>query len=129
MSILWYEQPARDWQREALPIGNGALGAMVFGGVGIERLALNEKTLWTGGPGSAGGYGNGGWPRSRPGAVAAVQDRIGGTGALPPADVVAALGTPRRGYGAYQPLGDVFLELLPAPGRRNRPPATGGSWT
>jgi len=116
VSILWYEQPARDWQREALPIGNGALGAMVFGGVGTERLQLNEKTLWTGGPGSAGGYGYGGWPQPRPGAVAAVRDRIGAAGALPAAEVVAALGTPRRGYGAYQPLGDLFLDLVPAPG-------------
>ncbi len=47
---LWYAQPAKDWQSQALPIGNGRLGAMVFGGVGTERLALNEDTLWSGGP-------------------------------------------------------------------------------
>ena len=46
---LWYEAPAREWT-EALPIGNGRLGAMVFGGVPRERLQLNEDTLWTGGP-------------------------------------------------------------------------------
>jgi alpha-L-fucosidase 2 len=46
---LWYRQPAREWT-EALPVGNGRLGAMVFGGVNRERLQLNEDTLWAGGP-------------------------------------------------------------------------------
>src|SRR5438132_4823076 len=46
---LWYEQPAGEWT-EALPIGNGRLGAMVFGGIARERLQLNEATLWSGGP-------------------------------------------------------------------------------
>nr|WP_315587923.1 glycoside hydrolase family 95 protein [Sphingomonas psychrotolerans] len=46
---LWYRQPADKWT-EALPIGNGRMGAMVFGGVARERLQLNEDTLWTGGP-------------------------------------------------------------------------------
>jgi alpha-L-fucosidase 2 len=46
---LWYRQPAAQWV-EALPIGNGRLAAMVFGGVRDERLQLNEDTLWSGGP-------------------------------------------------------------------------------
>ena len=46
---LWYRQPASAWT-EALPIGNGRLAAMVFGGVARERLQLNEDTLWGGGP-------------------------------------------------------------------------------
>jgi alpha-L-fucosidase 2 len=46
---LWYRNPAEAWI-EALPIGNGRLGAMVFGGVARERLQLNEDTLWAGGP-------------------------------------------------------------------------------
>lgn len=46
---LWYRQPATQWV-EALPIGNGQLGAMVFGGIGQERLQLNECTLWNAGP-------------------------------------------------------------------------------
>ncbi|MFQ6130726.1 MAG: glycoside hydrolase N-terminal domain-containing protein [Armatimonadota bacterium] len=46
---LWYHQPARRWV-EALPIGNGRLGAMVFGGVERERIQLNEDTVWTGHP-------------------------------------------------------------------------------
>lgn len=47
-TTLWYSQPAASWEREALPIGNGRLGAMIFGGVGIERIALNEESVWSG---------------------------------------------------------------------------------
>ncbi|HEU4651811.1 MAG TPA: glycoside hydrolase family 95 protein, partial [Croceibacterium sp.] len=47
--LLWYRQPAQRWE-EALPVGNGRIGAMVFGGVAEERLQLNEDTLWSGGP-------------------------------------------------------------------------------
>jgi alpha-L-fucosidase 2 len=46
---LWYQQPARNWN-EALPVGNGRLGAMVFGRVDEELIQLNEETLWSGGP-------------------------------------------------------------------------------
>jgi alpha-L-fucosidase 2 len=46
---LWYAQPAEQWT-EALPIGNGRLGAMIFGGIARERLQLNEDTLYAGGP-------------------------------------------------------------------------------
>lgn len=46
---LWYKQPARNWN-EALPVGNGRIGAMVFGRVGEELIQLNEETLWSGGP-------------------------------------------------------------------------------
>lgn len=46
---LWYRQPAREWV-EALPVGNGRLGAMVFGCVTTEQLQLNEETLWSGEP-------------------------------------------------------------------------------
>ncbi len=46
---LWYDEPAEKWV-EALPVGNGRIAAMVFGGVTNERLQLNEGTLWAGGP-------------------------------------------------------------------------------
>ncbi len=76
-NYLWYEQPAKlyghssygkenlkaadnkngnPWESEALPIGNGRIGAMVFGGDKIERLALNEVSLWTGGNVSTDAY-------------------------------------------------------------------------
>jgi alpha-L-fucosidase 2 len=46
---LWFEQPAARWE-EAFPVGNGRLGAMVFGGLEAERLQLNHDSLWSGGP-------------------------------------------------------------------------------
>ncbi len=47
--ILWYDRPAEEWV-EALPVGNGRLGGMVFGRIGDERIQLNEDTLWAGAP-------------------------------------------------------------------------------
>lgn len=49
LNVLWYDKPATKWV-EALPVGNGRVGAMIFGGVNQERLQLNEGTLWAGGP-------------------------------------------------------------------------------
>lgn len=46
---LWYNKPAANWN-EALPIGNGKLAAMIFGGTGTEQVQLNEETIWTGAP-------------------------------------------------------------------------------
>lgn len=46
---IWFTKPAKQFE-EALPLGNGRLGAMVYGGVETERLSLNEGTLWSGGP-------------------------------------------------------------------------------
>ena len=48
-NMLWYREAARSWN-EALPLGNGRIGAMVFGGAEDERICLNEDTLWSGGP-------------------------------------------------------------------------------
>jgi len=45
---LWYDKPAAHWVTEALPIGNGDMGAMIFGGVNEERVQFNHKTLWKG---------------------------------------------------------------------------------
>jgi alpha-L-fucosidase 2 len=47
--VLWYQQPAKKWI-EALPLGNGRLGAMVFGNTANEHIQLNEDTVWSGGP-------------------------------------------------------------------------------
>ena len=46
-SRLWYDKPAKEWE-EALPLGNGRMGAMIFGGVARERLQVNEETMWYG---------------------------------------------------------------------------------
>ena len=49
MDMLWYSQPAANWN-EALPLGNGHMGAMCFGGTRLDRFQLNDDTLWSGGP-------------------------------------------------------------------------------
>jgi alpha-L-fucosidase 2 len=57
-TLLWYDTPAQKWE-DALPVGNGRLGAMVFGKNKEERIQLNEETYWSGGPYSTvvkGGY-------------------------------------------------------------------------
>ena len=46
---LWYQRSVTEWN-EALPIGNGRMGAMIFGGVGAEHIQFNESTIWTGQP-------------------------------------------------------------------------------
>ena len=48
MGTIWFNQPASIWE-EALPLGNGKLGAMVFGGTVRDQIALNEETMWSGG--------------------------------------------------------------------------------
>ncbi len=48
-TVIWYEHPADKWEN-AFPVGNGQLGAMVFGRTDEERIQLNEETYWTGGP-------------------------------------------------------------------------------
>ena len=45
---LWYVHPAQKWSAEALPIGNGRMGAMFYGGIGKERIQFNEQSLWSG---------------------------------------------------------------------------------
>ncbi len=54
--VLWYRAPARNWETEALPIGNGRLGGMVFGGVDRERIQFNEDSLWIGDEQDTGAY-------------------------------------------------------------------------
>lgn len=49
MHKLWFQKPARHW-REALPIGNGFTGVMIYGGTNSEKLCFNDGTLWSGYP-------------------------------------------------------------------------------
>ncbi len=55
---LWYNKPATSWMTEALPIGNGRIGAMIFGGTTTEHIQFNDKTLWTGDNKTRGSYQN-----------------------------------------------------------------------
>lgn len=54
-----YDKPAENWEEEATPMGNGFIGAMIFGGVENDRIQINEHTIWSGGPGADENY-NGG---------------------------------------------------------------------
>ena len=53
---IWSDKPATDWMTQAYPIGNGRLGAMLFGGVTSDRIQFNEDTLWTGNENDTGAY-------------------------------------------------------------------------
>ncbi|MEO3930474.1 glycoside hydrolase N-terminal domain-containing protein [Micromonosporaceae bacterium B7E4] len=105
---LWYDEPAgTDWLR-ALPVGNGRLGAMVFGNVDAERLQLNEDTIWAGGPyDSANTRGAG--------ALAEIRRLVFADQWSQAQTLVdqAMLGRP-AGQLAYQPVGN--LRLASAPG-------------
>ena len=109
-STLWYDHPATDWEKEALPIGNGAMGAIVFGGTQHDRLQFNEKTLWTGGPGAP-GYTYGNWKAARPGAIDAVRRRIDAGGKTDPEWVSKQLGQAPVSFGAYQTFGDLDFDF------------------
>ncbi|WP_084361395.1 glycosyl hydrolase family 95 catalytic domain-containing protein [Herbiconiux solani] len=119
--LIWFDEPLptdgdaqRQWEQRALPIGNGAMGAVVYGGVQSEQLQLNEKTLWTGGPGSAGGYDYGNWTDDRtPADMQAVQQMIqdSPTGGVSPEVVADLLGSPKKNFGSYQTYGDLKLDM------------------
>jgi len=109
-SLLWYDKPAADWEKEALPIGNGRMGAMVFGGVESERLQISEKSLWTGGPGSEGGYDYGLPAESQAAAATAIGKQLLDGTSLKPEKVAAQLGRKMRNYGDYQSFGDLIID-------------------
>ncbi|MGI4886188.1 MAG: glycoside hydrolase family 95 protein [Janthinobacterium lividum] len=98
--VLWYRQPAKYWN-EALPVGNGRLGAMLFGRPAEELMQLNESSLWTGGPAN---------PDPNPAAPTYLPEvrRL-----LFAGDNAAAAQLMRQMQGpnsnAYQPLGDLLL--------------------
>jgi alpha-L-fucosidase 2 len=107
--VLWYRQPAKRWV-EALPVGNGRLGAMIFGGIKEERLQLNEDSLWSGGPQDS----------DNPEALAALPEirRLLFAGKYAEANDLTnkklkCKGPGSRGgrYGTYQTLGDLTLKF------------------
>lgn len=101
---LWYRRPAVAWT-EALPVGNGRLGAMVFGGVERERLQLNESTFWAGGP----------YQPINPEALAHLEEvrSLIFAGRHREAEALAnrsLMAKPIKQM-SYQPIGDVFIAL------------------
>lgn len=107
---LRYDAPAQDWEKQALPIGNGAMGGMVFGDPRHERLQFNEKTLWTGGPGAP-GYTYGNWATPRPDAIDDVRREIEAKGKADPEWVAKRLGSKPMSFGAYQTFGDLHFDF------------------
>lgn len=108
MNKLLYTRPASVWQ-EALPIGNGRLGGMVFGGVRRERIQLNEDTCWAGGPYTA--------DTAHAQSQLAHIQRLIFEGEFDKAERLADrsfLGRPAR-LSAYQPVGDLFIEMHDVP--------------
>ncbi|MDF7808074.1 glycoside hydrolase family 95 protein [Pontiellaceae bacterium B12219] len=102
---LWYRKPAVHWENQALPVGNGRLGAMVFGGVNQERLQLNEETVWDGEP----------TDYTNPEALEALPEvqRLLFEGKNVEAKKLAAdkmMGRPHR-IKSYQPLCDLLLDF------------------
>ncbi|RIJ76767.1 alpha-L-fucosidase, partial [Nakamurella silvestris] len=122
---IWFDGPIpttgnaqTNWENRGLPLGNGAMGAMPYGAVTSEQIQLNEKTLWTGGPGAQGGYNYGNWTDGRgPQTVAQVQQMIWNspTGSITPATAAGILGQPKTNFGSYQTWGDLRLDI-PNPG-------------
>ena len=105
---LWYNQPASAWQ-EALPLGNGRLGAMIFGGVRRDRIQLNEDTLWGGSPYTPAN------PTSQP-HLKDIRKHIQ-DGEFDKAELLGDetfLGIPPR-QPAYQTVGDLFIEMHNVP--------------
>lgn len=113
---LWYTQPAENWMMQALPIGNGKLGAMVFGGVETEHIQFNEKSLWSGRVNS---------DETQNKELMAVMPTIQQllvNGEVAKVDSLQKkYSLPREDFGAYQPFGDVFIHFK---GQDNKP-ATG----
>ncbi|NJN28616.1 MAG: glycoside hydrolase family 95 protein [Cyclobacteriaceae bacterium] len=108
---LWYSSAAQDWQAEALPIGNGHIGAMVFGGVANERIQFTEKTLWSGGPAEGSEYRGG--VREGAGAVLPKIRQLYAEGKECEAqqltlDQFTGL---KEGFGANQGLGDILIHF------------------
>jgi alpha-L-fucosidase 2 len=102
--VLWYAHPARDWN-DALPIGNGRLGGMVFGGIATDRIQLNEDTVWNGRKRD----------RINPKALEGLPEvrRLLREGRVREAEAVEdekLVGIPHR-QPPYQPLGDLTLEF------------------
>lgn len=108
---MWFDHPAADWEKEALPIGNGAMGAVFMGGVEKELIQFNEKTLWEGGPGSKHSY-DFGHPDGDPAylqRLADVQAELQTKDVLEPEYVAEKLGRDVKGYGNYQNFGELVL--------------------
>ena len=130
---LWYDEPASQgtnilsagsgysksdgsntWQQQTLPIGNGDMGANVYGEIVSEHLTFNEKTLWTGGPSSSRPNYMGGNLESK-GQNGAIMEQIqqaflSGNSSYASSLCGSYLVGDSNGYGAYQAWGDIYFD-------------------
>lgn len=104
-----FDSPAADWEQEGLPIGNGAMGAVIAGGVSRDQIQFNEKTLWTGGPGAE-GYDFGIPPKPQTKALADIRTAIADKGSVTPEHAAGLLGRKITAYGDYQTFGDLIID-------------------
>jgi alpha-L-fucosidase 2 len=107
--VVRFAEPGSHWESDSLPIGNGALGASISGGVKREVIQFNEKTLWTGGPGSVQGY-DFGIPEKPGFGLVELRKQIQERGFVAPDAAAKLVGRKIKGYGDYQTFGDVILE-------------------
>ncbi len=103
-TTIWFSRPATNWN-EALPVGNGRLGGMIFGGIAEERIQLNEESIWAGQPVEA-------WPKDFPKHLAEVRRLIfAGRNAEAQAYGLKHLTATPTSFRSYEPLGDLWLEF------------------
>ncbi|MBR5742940.1 MAG: glycoside hydrolase N-terminal domain-containing protein, partial [Clostridia bacterium] len=108
--FLFYDRPAAYWQ-EALPLGNGALGAMVFGGTEEEKISLNHDTLWSGRPGLENGFpGRHDYSAERSGVFRKARD-LALNGKYKEAEVLVEKEFQGEDSEAYLPLGDLHISF------------------
>lgn len=105
-----FDAPAADWEKEGLPIGNGAMGAVIAGDVGVDVIQFNEKTLWTGGPGAE-GYDFGIPTRPQTAALAEARKTIAEKGSITPEQASSLMGHKITAYGDYQTFGELHLNV------------------
>lgn len=129
---LWYTSPAsivlhdrnRSWEYETLPIGNGYMGNLIFGGISKERIHVNEKTMWSGGPGSVPNYNGGNRTSFDAENLADFREKLAdkstevfglkwGRGPENNPHLWKMFGD-LRGLGKYEDFGDVYLDFEPS---------------
>jgi alpha-L-fucosidase 2 len=117
--VLWYDKPATDWMTSALPMGNGYMGAMFFGGIGKEQIQFTEGSLWAGGPGADESYNyglrEGAWKHLEKIRELLDAGKMGEAHALANRELTGI--AEDRGnrllfgtFGAQQTMGDLFIE-------------------
>ena len=122
---LWYDEPApnshQGWENRSLPIGNGYMGASIFGGVEHERIQFNEKTLWTGGPSESRPDYKGGNKTDKAQYLKQIQQLLAEGKEKEAKELLGHLtgeyseyvngAVDNKGYGSFQSFGNIYLDF------------------